>query len=88
MVVMGSSLIIDVYAHDTSGRRGVTLEPKRPTMAGPKSRPQRLGPGRTLGMTDTTAELDVVDERLPPPELFRDLRTSSDGLGSGRQRAG
>jgi calcium-translocating P-type ATPase len=33
-------------------------------------------------MTDTTVELDAVDERLPPPVLFRDLRTTSDGLGS------
>jgi calcium-translocating P-type ATPase len=30
-------------------------------------------------MTETTAAVDV---RLPPPGLFRDLRTSSDGLGS------
>jgi len=33
-------------------------------------------------MTETTATLDTVDERQPPPELFRDLRTSAGGLGA------
>ena len=33
------------------------------------------------GMAVTTSELDAVDERRPPAELFRNLRTSGDGLG-------
>jgi calcium-translocating P-type ATPase len=33
-------------------------------------------------MTVTTVELDAADERRPPAELFRDLRTSGDGLGA------
>src|SRR5690349_3020313 len=34
------------------------------------------------GMTVTTGELEAADERRPPAELFRNLRTSGDGLGA------
>ncbi|GIF01758.1 cation-translocating P-type ATPase [Paractinoplanes rishiriensis] len=33
-------------------------------------------------MTDTLAENGTVDGRRPPAQLFRDLRTSADGLGA------
>ncbi|GIF23359.1 calcium-translocating P-type ATPase [Actinoplanes tereljensis] len=33
-------------------------------------------------MTETLAEPVAVDGRRPPPQLFRDLRTSADGLGA------
>jgi magnesium-transporting ATPase (P-type) len=37
-------------------------------------------------MAQTLTHPEPVDERLPPPELFRDLRTTENGLG-GREAA-